>query len=122
MCSDKQNFKKEIIIALVSLGIYFLNGALKSYINIPVVDYLCKNHLNDFLGGIVFCAYTNIVIMISHRRAMHRLKFIIPYITICGICWEYIFPLFLSQSTSDFWDVISYALGGFVYYLLFKIM
>lgn len=37
-----------------------------------------------------------------------------------GVIWEYIFPILLPYSTSDFFDVISYVLGGITYYFIKK--
>lgn len=115
---DKQKIKREIVIVVVALIIYIFNRVAKSYINIPLIDYICRNHLNDFLGGVVFCAYTNIILIIFKRKAIHSLTFLIPYMIIVGICWEYLLPFIFSYSTSDFWDVVSYTLGGVMYYCI----
>ena len=90
----------------------------KPYNDIPVIGYLCKYHLNDSLGAIVFCAYTNIVLLLFKRNTLHKLKQIIVYTLLCGVCWEYIFPYIFSYSTSDFWDIVSYVVGGILYYFL----
>ena len=37
-----------------------------------------------------------------------------------SICWEFVFPLFLNYSTSDWFDVLAYMLGTILYYILLK--
>lgn len=100
------------------MTIYLINRLLKSYITIPVIDYICKCHLNDFIGGIVFCIYTNIILVLFKRKPIINIKILLIYMTFVSFIWEYIFPLFLPYSTSDFFDVIAYLLGTILYYLL----
>ena len=51
---------------------------------------------------------------------MNRLTTTILYMIGCGICWEYILPSIIQDTTSDFWDVVSYTLGGMSYYFISK--
>lgn len=118
MYSDKDELKREALTAIIALAVYAVNRALKEYVAIPYIGYICKCHLNDYLGGIVICAYTNALLLISKREAIHNLCFIALYTLFCGICWEYIFPLIIKIGTSDIWDVVSYSLGGVSYYLI----
>ncbi len=64
--------KKELKIIVVCMIIYTLNRLFKNYINIVVIGYICKCHLNDFLGGIVFCSYVNIILIKSNKRLLQN--------------------------------------------------
>ena len=102
--------KKEITIIALSIILYEINKITKTHNNIPVIGYLCKCHLNDCIAGTVFPAYVNIVLKFGRYPPITRLSHI------CGVVWEYICPLFLTYSVSDFWDIVSYILGGVLYY------
>ena len=113
----KNGIKKEALIAALPILVYAVNKIIKSYIAIPVIGFLCRSYLNDFLCGIIFCAYTNIILILFHKKPKHSLRFILPYILLCGLCWEYILPYIFSYTTSDYWDIVAYSLGGVVYYI-----
>lgn len=108
--------KKEIQIIVLAMTIYAINRTTKMYNNIPFIGYLCKCHLNDCIGGIVFPAYVNIVLKLYKYPQIAKLSHICIIMLCCGIFWEYVCPLFLEYSVSDFWDMLSYILGGILYY------
>lgn len=110
--------KYEIKILMITMTLYLLNRVCKSYINIPFIGYICRCHLNDFFGGIVFMAYINLLLFNYKKIRIANLLHTILIMIICGILWEYFFPLFLPYSISDFYDVIAYVVGGIVYQLI----
>lgn len=86
----------------------------------PLLGYLLRCHFNDYLGGIAFAAYLNLVISFSrwpHLRLHTPLQFAAAGL-LCGLVWEGITPLFLSSSTGDWLDVAAYVLGMLTYWLL----
>ena len=112
--------KKDIKIIAVAFIIYIVNRLCKGYINIPVIGYFCKCHLNDYLGGVIFPSYVNILLIRTHRNPITNYLFIGIMMLCCGIIWEYIFPYLFDYSTSDILDVISYVLGGITYCFLIR--
>jgi len=110
--------KKNIIVSIIFFLIYTLNRIFKSYISFPIISYICQNHLNDFIGGLLFCSYVNILLLLNHKKPLIKLIQLYLLMVPVAISWEYIFPLFLSYSTSDIIDVIMYLLGTLLYYLL----
>ncbi len=101
------------------MTLYFINRFfIKPYISIPVLSYLSKCHINDFFGGIVFCAYYNIIMLLAEKKPIEKFSEVFVVILIVGIIWEFIFPIFLSYSTSDIFDVIAYIFGGTIYYFI----
>ncbi|MBQ7766597.1 MAG: hypothetical protein IJ397_07140 [Lachnospiraceae bacterium] len=111
---------KQIIITFMT--VYFINRFTKQYNNIPVIGYLCKCHVNDFIGGVVFCAYTNCILHWAKAKRITKIFHILFYIFACGMLWEFFFPIVLSYSVSDWLDVLSYLLGGLTYYLIIRKM
>lgn len=112
--------KKNIVFSTIIFFIYIVNRLIKSYINIPIVGYICKCHLNDFIGGMLFCSYVNIVLVLNSKKPLIKLNNLIIFMFMVSIAWEYIFPLILSYSTSDIFDVLSYLLGTIAYHLFVK--
>ena len=93
---------------------------IKNYINIPIIGYLSKCHVNDFLGGIIFCAYVNLVLLWGNKQEIKKYYQIFIMIFGVSLIWEYIFPIFLEYSISDIFDVLSYILGATAYYFIKK--
>lgn len=114
--------KKNLLILLFFIIIYFFNRLFKSYINVYIIGYICRCHLNDFIGGIIFCIYTNMLLVLNNKMPINKISHLILFMLFVSLLWEYFFPLFLPYSTSDILDVFSYLLGTTIYYLLtFKI-
>ena len=112
--------KRNLRLFVFCFPIYLLNRIFKSYVKIPVLGYICQCHLNDYIGGIVFCIYLNVLLILNKRTPVVSL-FPLCGIMICvSLMWEYFFPLMLPYSTSDAWDVVAYMLGTITYYLFIK--
>ena len=97
-----------------------MNQQIKYQVETPVLGYLLRCHFNDYLGGIAFAAYLNLVISLSrwpHRRLRHPLQFVAAGL-LCALVWEGITPLFLPSSTGDWLDAVAYVLGMLTYWLL----
>ena len=76
-------------------------------------------YFNDFIGGITFTAYVNYVAILNNRCFI-KLWQIECLLLICGFFWEYITPIFRTNTTCDNWDIIAYMLGGFMYWLIIR--
>lgn len=113
--------KRNIILFLFFFLIYLFNRFCQPYSNIKFIDYILRCHFNDFIGGIVFCIYTNMILIFSKRKKpIFNLFILLSYMSIVALIWEFIFPIILSYSTSDPLDVLAYLLGTITYYLLTK--
>ncbi len=115
---DKKWVIRELLVIFPSMVIYLINRLTKNLNEIPFLGYVCKCHLNDFIGGVVFCAYFNMLLHICGYRHLHRMSHILLLTFLCGMVWEFVFPIILPYSISDPLDVVSYVLGGTLYYLL----
>lgn len=102
----------------VGLALYALNRFyLKNIVRTPVVSYLLNCHFNDFCGGICIIAYMNIVLSFDQHCPFRfkRYRDIFLACFICGLLWEYLFPLVFPRGTADPWDIVAYCLGGSIY-------
>lgn len=85
--------------------------------------YLFQCHFNDFLGGMAFIAYANLLIsLVRPEVRFKKLTSMLVFIFLCGLFWEYVAPLFISKSVSDPLDLIAYIAGALAYWLVFKVM
>ena len=114
MCRCKQN----ISIICVCMLLYSINRFwLKDIICQPVIGYILKCHFNDFLAGIVILAYINCLLSLSRYRNVAITSYLVGILItcICGLLWEYCFPVIFSNGVTDFYDLIAYVLGGITY-------
>ena len=114
--------KVELLIIIATLLFYSLNKFTPLFSFLPFD--IAVNHFNDFLAGLLFPAYTNLVISYSKARKLLKvdtLPRIICLLLACSVIWEFVAPLFLPFSTGDLLDVACYLLGGIVYWLTSKV-
>ena len=112
--------KRQLTAVSLALLIYVINRFFLKHLDIPYIGYILRCHLNDFIGGFVFPAYVNTLLIVSKRKPITKLGMLLLFMLGVALLWEYVFPLFLSYSTSDFWDVIAYLSGAYLYYLVMK--
>lgn len=100
--------------------LYAVNEQIKYRVSAPVVGYLLRCHVNDYLGGVAFAAYLNLIVSLSRwpDRRLHRPLHFVAAGVLCGLFWEGVTPLFLPSSTGDPLDVAAYVLGMLTYWLL----
>lgn len=116
--------KINLNIFIICLVIYFVNRLTNDTYYIPYLSYVLRYHFNDYLAGIVFLAYLNIILGISKYKQIRVLKWIPVIFTgiIIGTFWEYITPIYKSDSTSDVIDVICYILGAISYKVIYSLI
>lgn len=102
------------------LTIYGLNRGSRKLFDISVswLKLILRNHLNDYLGAVVFAAYFNLLLSLAGRPRVERLPFFLALGLLCSAAWELLAPLVLTYSTADWIDCIAYFLGFLTYWLL----
>jgi uncharacterized membrane protein YvlD (DUF360 family) len=119
---SKRELAFDVATLLACAALFSVNNALvkPSVASLPAaVRLLANGHFNDFLGGIAFLAYTNILFdLVKPGYRIRRLWACLAYIFLCGVFWETVAPLFIPRSVGDPYDLIAYALGGAVYWAL----
>ena len=104
-----------LAVLLFSLNRFYLIGHSDGF-----VKYLLRNHFNDFLCGSFFTAYSNIFLN-TKRIMLTRLSYILLLCFGAGLVWEFITPLFVKNSTSDWLDILCYMLGGTAYWTVMRL-
>lgn len=114
--------KINLNIFIVCLVIYSINRLTNVLYYIPYLSYILRYHFNDYLAGIVFLAYLNIILGLSKYQHIRVLKWSNVIFTglLIGVFWEYITPIYKSDSTSDIIDVICYVLGAISYKVIYN--
>lgn len=111
------------VLAFCVMGFYGNEYALKPFIATTFSGsmgaYLVQCHLNDFVGGMAFLAYTNLLLdLVRPDMRIRRLATSVAYLFLCGLFWEYAAPLFIKASTADPLDLGAYVLGAATYWLI----
>lgn len=119
--SQRRQLGRELRFLVPAMTVYTLNRLFKSHIDVPVLGYLCRCHLNDFIGGGVFICYTNLILIFSQRQPRYSAVFVVPIALAASLMWEYAAPLLLPYSTSDFLDVAAYVLGALLYMAVMRV-
>lgn len=111
----------DIVIFSTCILLHFINHLYRHYIDVPVLSYLLKCYFNDFLGGMAFLAYTNLVLSFykDHPIRIKSYFHVILIACLCSFFWEWLMPLF-KPSTADWWDCVAYTLGATCYWIFDK--
>ena len=112
-----QERRRDLLLLLGSLALYGVNQQVKTRVSWPAAEYLLRCHVNDYLGGIAFAAYLNLILSVSRwpeKRLNRPWQFLVVGV-LCGLFWECAAPLFLPHSVGDPWDVAAYVLGMLTY-------
>lgn len=114
------NMKKDLKIVIVCIIIYTVNRITKNCINIPIISYFLRCYFNDILAGVLFSAYTNFILIKANKSPIVKYYQLFFYILLVGILWEYFFPIFITYSVADNYDILCYLLGATLYYFFNK--
>lgn len=109
--------KFNITIICITLILYSINQCIKTNIPIEPIRWFMICYFNDLIGGITFSAYCNFILSLYNKNKM-RLYQIILLMFCCGVFWEYVTPLFRVETVSDPFDILTYIVGGILYWLL----
>ena len=109
-----------MIAVFIAMVLYTSNRFFLKHLDIPFIGYILKNHFNDFIGGFVFSAYTDLVLVFFGRTPIRSLWLLMLFMFGVSFLWEFLLPLFSHYSTSDIWDMAAYLLGAVLYYFVMK--
>ncbi len=110
----------DALMLAFGLGLFVINTYLvKPILNDgdEVVYFFFTNYANDVLGGLAFLSYTNLLFdLVKKKYRIVRVEMGLGYIFLCGLVWEYVTPLFVDRSVSDWIDILAYIAGASLYY------
>lgn len=113
--------KADLLLILITLSLYIINQLTKADIVSPFIRWFMCCYFNDFIGGITFTSYVDIILL-SKNLTLDTLWKIELLMLGCGLFWEFITPLFRKNTVCDIWDIVAYLLGGLAYYYIFIIL
>ncbi len=110
--------KTNIVIVIGTLAIYSLNQLVLKNLGIPFFN----NYLNDLLAVPLFFALINSISLYRSNTQVTSFKYLFV-ITVGLSFFRGISGYFLRPgSISDWWDVLCYFIGMFVYYLITNVI
>jgi hypothetical protein len=116
--------KRDVCLFVIPILIFFINNKIKYNIDLPVLGQIMRYHFNDYLGGISIVAYVNLVLSLKRGQIWRLVSPLacLVFALFCSLCWELIAPVFLSDSTGDWLDVVAYCLGALTYCLFERLL
>lgn len=109
-----------ISILLSALILYFIN---QFFLKKITGNILVHGYLNDLLAMNVLLPYCNVILKFYKLKDFRIIGFyqIVCFAIIVGVFWEVVTPVY-HECTRDLLDIFAYIVGGFVYYLLMRII
>lgn len=119
---DRANRNKELVAYAVSaitiLTIYCGNRFFHIFGSLPFQAFW-QNHFNDFLGGLLFPIYVNLLcLLLRHNPIIKTLLSALALEILCSVFWEAVAPMVLLYSTADLIDCFCYMLGGLTFWII----
>ena len=109
-CDNNSNYS--IISLLILVLLYILNELYLTSLH-PIF----KNHFNDFLAMPLLLSYGSLV----HKKSLSTLTVVLLTV-FCSFVWEFVAPMYKSDSMGDWLDVVSYGVGSLVWIIGFRLI
>lgn len=98
---------------MISMVVYMfqkLNIALPKLIN---------NYLNDGIAMLLVLKIVDVVVYNIYQKQLARnIKYVIGIVLYFSFIFEYLYPMFHSRYTADWWDVLVYFIGAMVFLII----
>ena len=117
----KQKNNIEFLLIAITIFFYVLNNLFFKRITDGFFYYFFVGYFNDLICPLFFISYVNIMLSFINKR-ISKFFYIFLLCLICGLVWEFVAPFFKKDSVTDIYDLICYCLGGFLYWLIHKIV
>lgn len=106
-----------LVLILFSASLYLLNNLFFKKISTGILYYFFTGYFNDLLCPLFFVSYANIMLNFIQKE-IAKLQHILLFCFIAGLFWEFIAPLMKKTSVTDFFDLLCYCIGGFLYWVI----
>ena len=114
---EKCNRFENFLIFMISVTLYILNRFIILNINNSTVHYFFSSYFDDILAPLLLFSYINLLLSFYNKK-MYSLKYLIIFIILVSIVWEYLIVFIKPTSVSDPIDVIFYVLGTIIYWII----
>lgn len=82
------------------------------------VAYFMRCYFNDIFGSTIFLLFLNLVHSFLIKKNVVSFYHVELLMLICGVLWEFLTPLYRSDTTTDIIDIFAYLLGGVIYWYI----
>ena len=114
-CNRFENF----FIFIISVVLHVLNVFIFSNINNSTLNYFFSCYFDDLLAPLLLFSYINILLSFYNKK-IYSLKYLIIFILLVSIVWEYLIGFIKPSSVSDPIDILAYVLGTLIYWIIHK--
>lgn len=127
------------LILFVGSILYWLNNKYIKGSFVGCINNFFICYFNDIICPLVLLPLTNLFLLLyialckkvflisvlfldKIEYGIYHLTHIVGYCLLCGIYWEFIYPINHVDSTSDINDLVCYLIGGVNYFIFFKLI
>lgn len=108
------------LISMVTVSIlYVLNNKVVKPNTTGLSHVFFVSFFNDLICPLWFLAYVNLL-MITNDKEILELKKLLLICLGAGLVWEFVAPFLKKGSVTDPWDLVCYAIGTIVYWIILK--
>lgn len=80
---------------------------------------LINNYLNDGIAMLFVLKIVDVVVYNIYKKQLARnIKYVIGIVLYFSFIFEYLYPMFHSRYTADWWDVLVYFIGAIVFLII----
>lgn len=116
---NKSNRFENISIFAFSALLHLMNKYVFLNINNSTIHYFFSCFFDDLLAPLLLFSYINLLLSIYGKK-IYTLKFLIVFILIVSVVWEYLIVYIKPTSVSDPLDVLFYVTGTIIYWIIHK--
>ena len=116
---EKCNRFENFLIFIISVLLYLLNRFSFLNINNSTLNYFFSCYFDDLLAPLLLFSYINILLSFYNKK-IYSLKYLIIFILLVSIVWEYLICFIKPTSVSDPIDILFYILGTLIYWVIHK--
>jgi len=116
---EKCNRFENFLIFIICVSSYLLNSVILLNINNSILHYFFSCYFDDLLAPLLLFSYINILLSFYNKK-IYSLKYLMTFILLVSIVWEYLICFIKPTSVSDPLDVLFYAFGTLIYWTIHK--
>lgn len=114
-CNRLENFS----IFIICVFLHVLNRFILSNITYYELHYFFSCYFDDLLAPLLLFSYINILLSFYNKK-IYSLKYLIIFILMVSIVWEYLIIFIKPTSVTDPVDVLFYVFGTLIYWMVHK--
>lgn len=108
---------ENISIFFTCVILHLMNVLVFLKINNSSLHYFFSGYFDDLLAPILLLSYVNLILSIYNKK-IYTLRYLILFILLVSIVWEYLVVYIKPNSVSDPFDILCYVLGTIIYWII----